>query len=189
MRILLLHSQADATASIALAEQLQRIPNIEVGGRISLPANSQPLPQADVTLLLLSRPFLADGVQNNALLDDALAQDTELIAVILKKCDWDESPYVGLAILPEDRIALETKGSTSILDFLSEKARLFHLKQDAPAAFSKLQKQQAKKETGPSLFFLSTRFAWKLLPQKIKWGLASLLGAAILLLIYFSFLN
>lgn len=101
---LLVFAATDRKWAYRIAKHLEGSPMFS-----ALPAES-PAPEAEGVMFLLSEDFLQESVQRCNTLEQVLSRtinpEIRLFAVLLSPCDWEDSPYAGLPILPPQRIPL-----------------------------------------------------------------------------------
>lgn len=143
----------------------------------ALPAES-PAPEAEGIMFLLSEAFLEDAVQRCQTLEQVLSRtinpDIRLFSVLLSPCDWEDSPYAGLPILPPQRIPL---------------GLMRHWSGGEDAAIAAFVAAIHKAPVVKKRNYL--QLAWLMLPaakrRLIRWAIAGLLLGMLLLILYVLF--
>lgn len=198
--LLIAHAHADGELAQKLATYLsEQLPLREIhcmstgGGDAGNPL----IFQANMALLLLTTHFLAEEVENSELLDELLSRTMEdhfhLLPLIAEDCEWEDSPYAGLPVLPFERIALfnETawggveKALAALAQQLAAQLDLQQLQLADPKAYAQRKAAPVAKRGAFTRHLL--RLFWRNMPKRLKWGIISGLGILLLLLIYLIF--
>ena len=150
--------------------------------------------QANMALLLLTPAFLLEEATDDSILDELLSRTMEdqfhLYPVILQECEWEDSPYSGLTVLPFERIALnreaawgsKEKAFTALTQQLQQHIHLQTLQVEDPKAYAQLKAAPVVKKGAFTRHLI--KLLWKNTPKPIKWGAGLVLGILLFFILY-----
>lgn len=85
------------------------------------------LDEAHIVLLLISSDFLSSDYCYSVEMEHALAKhsrnETRVIPIIIRECDWSQAPFAELVALPRDGIAVTSKKWTSTDEAFTDVAK------------------------------------------------------------------